>query len=170
MNDNQPPIIPSTEPKSLPSKGKSCRFWQWFWLTFLVVSLAYAWYSFYVPSNRIAWAANYATAQQQAVESDKPMILFFTGKWCSPCRIMKREVWADELVTATVNEAFIPVRIDVDDPNAAATLSRYGVGATPTTIITDSKGNVLQHKQGRISKADFLEFLGKLDPSAVEDL
>ncbi len=67
-------------------------------------------------------------------------------------------------------EAFIPVMIDVDDPNAAATLSRYGVGATPTTIITDSKGNVLQYEQGRISKADFLKLLGKVDSSAVKNL
>ncbi len=170
MNDSQPPTMPSTEPELPPSKGKPGRFWKWFWLTFLVVSLAYAWYSFYVPSNRIAWASNHTTAQEQAVESDKPIILFFTGKWCSPCRIMKREVWADEQVMTTVNEAFIPVTIDVDDPNAAATLSRYGVGATPTTIITDSEGNVLQQKQGGMSKADFLELLGTLDPSTLEDL
>ena len=170
MNDNQPPVMPSHKTESLTSKGKSGRFWQVFWLTFLAVSLAYAWYSFYAPSNRIAWADNYTAAQQQAVESDKPIILFFTGKWCSPCRIMKRQVWADEQVTATVNEAFIPVTINVDDPNAAATLSHYGVSATPTTIITDSRGNVLQQKRGGISKADFLELLGKLDPSAVEDL
>ncbi|MCP4144348.1 MAG: thioredoxin family protein [bacterium] len=169
MNENKPPIVPTTEPESLPSKGKSGRFWQWFWLTFLVVSLAYAWYSFYVPSNRATWTVNYTTAQEQAVESDKPIILFFTGKWCSPCRIMKREVWADEQVMATVNDAFIPVMIDVDDPNAAATLNHFRVGVTPTTIITDSKGNVLQYRQGRISRADFLEMLGQLDPPAVND-
>ena len=162
MSHNKPTVTPSTDPETVTSKGKSGRFWQVFWLAFLVVSLAYAWYSFYAPSNRIAWADDFIAAQQQAVESDKPIILFFTGKWCSPCQIMKREVWSDELVTATVNAAFIPVRIDVDDPNAATTLSRYGVGATPTTIITDSKGNVLQHKQGRMSKADFLGLLGQL--------
>ena len=104
-------------------------------------------------------------AQKQAVESDKLIIIFFTGKWCSPCRIMKREVWADEQVMATVNEAFIPMMINVDDSNALATLNRYSVSVTPTTIITDSKGNVLQYKQGRISKADFFELLEKLDPS-----
>jgi len=49
-------------------------------------------------------------------------------------------------------------------------LNRYGIGSTPTTIITDSKGNILQKKQGGMSKADFLEFLGKLDLSSVEDL
>ncbi len=169
MNEKKPPIEPPTEPESLPSKGKSGRFWQWFWLTFLIVSLAYAWYSFYVPSNRDTWTVNYTTAQEQAVESDKLIILFFTGKWCSPCRIMKREVWADEQVMATVNDAFIPVMIDVDDPNAAATLNHFRVGVTPTTIITDSKGNVLQYRQGRISRADFLEMLGQLDPPAVND-
>ncbi len=170
MNDNQPPIVPSPEPESLPSKGKSGRFWQWFWLTFLVVSLAYAWYSFYVPSGGAVWAVDYTTAQKQAVESDKPIIIFFTAKWCSPCRVMKREVWADEQVMATVNETFIPVMIDVDDPAAAAIVNRYRVGGTPITIITDSTGNVVQYKQGRISKADFLEWVGELDPSAVEDL
>ncbi len=170
MNDNQPLVMPSPEPESQPRKGKSGRFWQVFWLTFLVVSLGYAWYSFYAPSNRIAWAANYTAAQQQAVESDKPIILFFTGKWCSPCQIMKRQVWADEQVMNTVNAAFIPATIDVDNSNAAETLSRYGVGATPTTIITDSKGNVLQQKRGGMSKAEFLELLGKLDPPAVEDM
>jgi thioredoxin 1 len=162
MSHNKPTVAPSTEPETVTSKGKSGRFWQVFWLAFLVVSLAYAWYSFYAPSNRIAWADNFTAAQQQAVESDKPMILFFTGKWCSPCRIMKRQVWADEQVMNTVNAAFIPVTIDVDNPNAAVTLSRYGVGATPTTIITDSKGNVLQQKLGGMTKADFLDLLGQL--------
>jgi len=36
--------------KKNSSKKKSHPFWQWFWLTFLVVSLWYAWYSFYVPT------------------------------------------------------------------------------------------------------------------------
>ena len=52
-----------------------------FWLTFLVASLAYAWYSFYVPGNRIAWAADAAAAEAQAAASDKPALLFFTGEW-----------------------------------------------------------------------------------------
>ncbi len=167
MSDNQPTVTPSTEPESMTSKGKPGRFWQVFWLTFLVVSLGYAWYSFYAPSNRIVWVANYTVAQQQAVESDKPIILFFTGKWCSPCRIMKRNIWADEQVAASVNAEFIPVTIDVDDPNAAAALSRYRVGVTPTTIITDPQGKVLEQVEGGMGKTDFLELLRRLNPSAA---
>jgi len=70
-------------------------------------------------------------------------------------------------VTALVNAAFIPVTIDVDDPDAAATLSRYRVGMTPITIVTDPQGNVLQWKKGGMDKAEFIEWLEKVNPSAA---
>lgn len=159
MNDasTQPPPADSA---SRPGRKESPWWWQAFWLSFLVVSLGYAWYCFYVPSNSIAWADGYAAAQQQAAQSGKPMILFFTGKWCVPCRIMKRTVWADDQVEATVNARFIPVLVDVGDPAAAAAaLERYNIGATPTTIITDPQGKVLEQVQGGIDKSEFLKLL-----------
>ncbi|WP_244178431.1 hypothetical protein [Maribacter litoralis] len=77
-------------------KTKSHPFWRWFWLTFLVVSLWYAWYSFYVPSNDMVWNDDMVSAQKLADSSDKNIMLFFTGEWCSPCRIMKREIFGDK--------------------------------------------------------------------------
>jgi protein disulfide-isomerase len=139
-------------------------------LTFLFVSLAYAWHCFYVPSNSIAWADDYATAQRQAVQSDKQIILFFTGEWCVPCRIMKRNVWADDLVAATVNDKFVPVMIDVDYRGAADALRRYNVGSTPKTIITDPDGNVLRQNEGGMSKAEFLGLLQPVNRSDSNDL
>lgn len=138
------------------------KFWRCFWLTFLVVSLGYAWYCFYVPSNRIDWADDYPAAQELAAESGKPIILFFSGKWCVPCRIMKRNVWADEQVADSVNTAFVPVTVNVDDPDAADVVSRYRVGATPNTIITDPQGNVLDQQAGGMNKARFLELLERV--------
>ena len=60
-----------------------------------------------------------------------------------------------------VNAAFIPVTIDVDDPDNAAVLVRYNVGGTPITIITDSNGNALQWRVGGIGKSEFLDLLGQ---------
>ena len=71
----------TSEVASTQYPSRSHRFWKWFWNLFLVASLAYAWYSFYVPSNDIAWAEDFATAQVQATEADKPILLFFTGEW-----------------------------------------------------------------------------------------
>ena len=167
MSDTLSQSPPPADPAAQPHRGKVFEFWRCFWLVFLVVSLGSGWYCFYAPSNNIAWADDYTSAQQQATQSGKPIILFFTGKWCVPCRIMKRNVWADEQVTASVSAAFIPVMIAVDDPDAAAALSRYRVGVTPITIITDPQGDVLQWKKGGMDKAEFLEWLGKVNPSAT---
>lgn len=161
MQDTQATVerTPQTSP------GIGLWLWRWFWRVTLVVSLAYAWYCFYVPSNDIAWADNYTSAQQQAAESGKPIIVYFTGKWCVPCRIMKREVWADEQVAALVNGQFIPVAVDVAKPENAAVMARYKVVGPPVTIITDPQGNALQWQVGGMAKAEFLNWLGELKPS-----
>ncbi|MEQ9206339.1 MAG: thioredoxin family protein [Phycisphaerales bacterium] len=164
MNDS-PSTSPSTNDSGSKAVGKKKRnIWRGFWLTFLVLSLAFAWYSFYVPSNDIAWAGNFTLAQQRAVETDKPIILYFTGVWCAPCRIMKRQVWADEEVTALVNERFIPVALDVDDPENAALMERYNIVGPPVIIVSDAEGNALRWKAGGMGKAEFLELLNPSTP------
>ncbi|WP_297093439.1 thioredoxin fold domain-containing protein [uncultured Draconibacterium sp.] len=148
--------------KSLKLKKTKSQFWRWFWLTFLVLSLAYAWYSFYAPSNDVVWADDMVSARELAIDSDKNMLLFFTGEWCSPCRIMKREIFADEEVMKAINSQLVPVMIDVDDPKSKEVLEQYNVGGTPITIFTDSKGKVLDYAVGKIGKTKFLEMLEKL--------
>ena len=98
--------VPSHNPAK-DMKTKSHPFWRWFWLSFLVISIAYAGYSFYVPSNDVVWADNIVSAQELANDSNKNILLFFTGKWCVPCRIMKREVFADNEVMTVINSQVI---------------------------------------------------------------
>ncbi|QEG37131.1 thioredoxin family protein [Bythopirellula goksoeyrii] len=170
MNKSSSQLPSSGNSEPPPARKRIFHFWRCFWLTFLVVSLAYAWYCFYVPTNNIAWADNYTSAQQHAADSGKPIILYFTGEWCVPCRVMKRQVWADEEVKTSVNAQFIPVAIDVDNPDTAAVLSRYNVGGAPVTIITDPQGNALRWRAGGIGKSEFLELLNAPNPSATKDL
>lgn len=143
--------------------NKSHPIWRWFWLTFLFVSLAYAWYSFYTPSNNIEWVENITTPQDITDNSGKNTLLFFTGKWCVPCRIMKREVFADKEVTKIINSKVTPIMIDVGDLNTKALVKHYKVGPTPTTIIIDSKGKVINYVVGKIEKKKFLEMLSSLN-------
>ena len=166
MNDLQSQATQSAESPARPGRSKF-NFWRWFWLSTIPVSLGWIWYDFYAPANHVTWAKDYASAEQQAAKSGKPMILFFTGKWCSPCRIMKRNVWADAQVEAMVNARFTPVVIDVDDPHEAPVLSRYRVGATPTTIITDTHGGVLTSVQGGVGKTEFLELMARAERAAA---
>ena len=151
-----------TERTSQRSPGIVLSLWRWFWRVTLIVSLAYAWFCFYVPKNDIVWADDYPSAKQLAVQSGKPMILFITGEWCVPCRIMKRTVWADDKVESVVNAGFTPLLIDVGEPGASLeALERFKVYVTPTTIIADAEGNVLEHVQGAMSKSELITLIEK---------
>ena len=141
------------------TKKKSHPFWKFFWLSFLVLSLAYAWYSFYAPSNEIEWENNISSIEEITNSSNKNTLLFYTGKWCSPCRIMKREVFADKEVEKIVNSKVTPIIIDIDNPNTKEIVNKYKIGATPTTIIIDSNGEVLDYAVGKIDKKKFLEMI-----------
>lgn len=141
------------------AKKKTHPFWKFFWLTFLVVSLWYAWYSFYAPSNDIVWENNIESAQNLANNSDKNIMIFFTTEWCSPCRIMKRQVFADNDVMKAMDAEVIPVEIDIDDSNAEALVKQYNIGATPTTIFINPQGNVMDYAVGKMDKSKFLEML-----------
>ena len=147
--------------KKIKSKKKSHPFWSFFWLTFLVVSLWYAWYSFYAPSNDIAWKDNLESAQKLASNSNKNIMIFFTAEWCSPCRIMKRQVFADNEVMNAMDEKVIPVEINIDDPNFKALVKQYNIGATPTTLFINPEGNVMDYAVGKVEKSKFLEMLEK---------
>ena len=146
-----------------PAKNKSHRFWQVFWLTFLVVSLAYAWYSFYSPSNSIKWVNDTTAVQHLSSNSSKNTLIFFTGEWCVPCRIMKREVFADKEVERLVNSQVIPVMVDIDNPDTKELVAYYKIGATPTTVFLNSEGEVLDYAVGKISKKEFLEMFRKAE-------
>ena len=144
-------------------KKKSHPFWRWFWCTFLVASLAYAWYSFYVPSNNIKWGNNITSSQELTNNFGKNTLLFFTGKWCVPCRIMKREVFADKEVARAINSKVTPVMIDIDNPNTNELVKHFKIGATPTTIILNSQGKVLDYAVGKIGKKKFFEMLKSIE-------
>lgn len=159
MNDAKSELSPNGMSEPSPKRKPLFHFWRCFWLTFLVVSLGYAWHSLYVPSNDIAWAEDYASAQRQAAMSDKPIILYFTATWCVPCRVMKRQVWADSQVTELVNAEFVPLAIDVGDPENAEVMASYKIKGPPVTIVCDSQGKALDWRAGGISKTVFLELL-----------
>ena len=152
MNSNEI-ISDITQPKK-----KTHPFWRFFWLTFLVVSLGYAWYSFYSPSNEIKWSP--VSHQESLINnSDKYSLVFFTAEWCSPCRIMKREVFADKKVEEIVNSKFRAILIDVDNPETKEIVNKYKAYATPTTIFINPEGKVIDYAVGKVGKIKFLEML-----------
>ena len=65
-------------------------------------------------------------------------------------------MYPDPRVESSIRENFIPVRIHVKDPGAAAVMERFAANWTPTTLFLDS-GGVERHRiEGFLPAGDFL--------------
>jgi thiol:disulfide interchange protein len=111
------------------------------------------------PASAVAWrTGGFDAALAESARTGKPVLADFSASWCPPCKVMKFEVWPNPAVARAANEGYVPVLIDVDDPQNAEVAQRYGIRGIPTVLVLDAKGQVL--KSGSyMSKGDMLDFL-----------
>lgn len=78
-----------------------------------------AFYSIYANQGHCALGLNcvkdYAEAVALAKQTNKPLLLDFTGWACVNCRKMEENVWSDPAIYQLINEKFILVSLYVDD-------------------------------------------------------
>lgn len=89
----------------------------------------------------INWQPWGETAFESAKAQGKPMLLAISAVWCHWCHVMDETSYSDGAVIQTINERFIPVRVDNDQrPDVNA---RYNMGGWPTTALLTPDGDVL---------------------------
>lgn len=88
-----------------------------------------------------------AAASEEARSTARPLLYDFTAEWCPPCRVMEREVFADESAARTIETSFVPVRVldrvreeGRNPPDVAALQARFGVTAFPTLVVVSAHG------------------------------
>ncbi len=92
-------------------------------------------------ANEIAWSAWGPDAFERARAQDKPILLAISAVWCHWCHVMDETSYSDPDVIATINDRYVPVRVDNDrrpDVNA-----RYNMGGWPTTAFLAPDGTLL---------------------------
>lgn len=92
-------------------------------------------------AGEIRWMAWDDAAFVRAAAEDKPILLSISAVWCHWCHVMDETTYSDPEVIATINERFVPVRVDNDrrpDVNA-----RYNMGGWPTTAFLTPAGRTL---------------------------
>jgi protein disulfide-isomerase len=122
-----------------------------FWTLVIGLILAIAWVRDRAtagPDNEIAWVDSFEKAKQQAAATNQPMMLYFTADWCPPCQQMKRDLWPRDRVEQLVNDAVVPVYLDVDQTDAQALGYEYQAEYIPTIVFTDAAGRVLTDPSG----------------------
>lgn len=103
------------------------------------------------PATSEGWTADFAAAKTQAAESDKDLLVNFTGSdWCGWCIKLKDEVFKHDAFKEGVKDSFVLVEIDF--PRDKSKLSeetqkqnkeldgKYDVQGYPTVILCDAGG------------------------------
>jgi len=95
------------------------------------------------------------------------MILYeFSAAWCGPCRLMEREVFADEHLASRINMEFVPVHIvdrqaedGANPPDVEGVQRLYSVRAFPTLIVADANGSLIGRVEGYGGPSAFEHFI-----------
>lgn len=91
-------------------------------------------------STSVAWTAWSQSAFARARADRKPVLLAITAEWCGWCREMDRTSYVDPTIATTINERFVPIRVDADErPDIS---ERYSLGGWPTTAFLTPAGMI----------------------------
>lgn len=109
----------------------------------------------------ILFTTNVAEAQLRASREERMYFVHFTATWCAPCQWMEEHTFTDELLANYVQDYYVAVKIDFDDPNAIAYKKRYQVTNVPSLLIFNAKGELLDRYETSLGKDELLQVLQK---------
>lgn len=107
------------------------------------------------------WAEDLESAQAEAQETDKPLLIHFYADWCGPCQQMEATVLNADAVVEACGTACVAVKLNFDHHKVVA--KRYGVAALPTDVIVSPDGEVISRHVG---KASVSEYIARMDAAA----
>jgi uncharacterized protein len=92
-------------------------------------------------AGEIHWQTYTDAAFERAQSEGKPLLLAISAVWCHWCHVMDETTYSDESIIKTINERYIPVRVDNDQrPDVNV---RYNMGGWPTTAFLTPEGEIL---------------------------
>ncbi len=117
--------------------------------------------------NLVKTEAELDAKLSQAVTSGKMVILDFYADWCTDCIKLEQSTFGDPAVVAELQARFMPLQVDVTDPNGAAgnaIKKRYGVFGPPAVLFFDRNGQHVKRSSfyGYQTPTEFLAHLKSL--------
>jgi thiol:disulfide interchange protein len=109
--------------------------------------------------QEVKWRTDYAAARKEAVETGKPLLLDFGTEWCGPCKKLEATTFRDPKVVATLNDRFIPVKLNGDKETRL--VAAMSVDGFPTLIVAAPDGKVIARQSGFLTASQFTDLLSK---------
>jgi thiol:disulfide interchange protein DsbD len=112
-------------------------------------------------SVSLTWLTDEQAAFAEAQRTGKSVIVDFHSTWCTSCADMDHKTWSEPEVARVVEEAFVPLRIDVTQGDAAseALQDKYRAESLPTLIVVDATGKEHGRIVGAVEPAEVIGLL-----------
>lgn len=81
--------------------------------------------------------------------------------WCTPCKVMDREVYTDPEVIRFLQENMISYKVDAEKDNGPDMMAIYEVLVFPTLLFLDDKGREISRSDGALDARGFLKLAEK---------
>lgn len=107
------------------------------------------------PSSSFNWPTDHVAAAQRAREQSAPLLLYFTARWCGPCKVMDRTTFVDAAVCQVLGE-LVAAKLDIDLPANSGLFARYGDGSVPGFALLAPDGTLVHGWSGSGDPAQFL--------------
>lgn len=108
----------------------------------------------------VRWQTNLETAKRQAIRSQRMILIHFWADWCQRCKQMEREVFGRPEVAATLETAFVPVKVDCD--HFPYTPQQYGVSRLPADVILSPDGQPIDKITGIVDPSEYVARLNRV--------
>lgn len=95
----------------------------------------------------------------KARDEKKNVFLFFTAKWCGPCKVMEKTTLSNDTVLTTLQATYISIKADIDSWSGGKLAQEFMVSTVPTLVILDSDRKLIRKHVGRLTANEFLDFI-----------
>lgn len=112
-------------------------------------------------SKSIHWRTDWQEAWQEVKNANLPLALEFFMEGCPACGRLVRETHQEPAVVKTLNNRFIPLRLEARDHMDL--VEQYQVTATPTILLFSPQGQEKHRFDGFQTGEEYLRELTKYD-------
>jgi YHS domain-containing protein/thiol-disulfide isomerase/thioredoxin len=127
----------------------------------MVVALVGSFVASAAQARADAWRKDFESAEAEAKETGRPMLVHFYADWCGPCMLMEQTVLRDPVLEKQLRTGFVAVKINSD--RRPDLRDRFHVTKLPTDIFLDPRGNMLRRTSGEHSRTEYLGMVAEID-------
>ena len=119
-----------------------------------------------VEEKLIPWKNDLESGLAEAQAQGKPVLIDTWATWCANCRVLEKKTFGN-LEVAAEAQRFYPLKIQLEKagtPEVMAFMQRFGLKhySLPTTLLLDSRGEVVKIMQGVVDPDDMIAEMQKI--------